>query len=120
MKNLKNEITIRLVTNDFGILVRNGVDLICPLVPPLQFRQIKQGSSLIGGQPQGEIGIQKTACNSGCPLFHINDNDTVEIFCGGQIISHKIKEVITVEKQMEKKPDNILNLKIDKSDKSIN
>ena len=119
MDNLENKITIRLITDNFGILVRNGMDLICPLVQPMAFRQQKQ-SSIMSGQQQEEIGIQKTACNTGCPLFQINDNDTVEICCGGNKVLHSISEVITVEKQMEKKPDNILNLKIDKSDRNVN
>jgi len=119
MENLKNEIKIRLIADNVGILTRNGMDLICPLVQPMTFRQ-QRPTSVLSGQQQEEIGIQKTACNTGCPLLQINDNDTVEVCCGGTKVLHKIIEVITVEKQMEKKPDNVLNLKIDKTDKNIN
>ena len=119
MENLKNEITIRLVSDDFGILSRNGMDLVCPFVPPMPFRQQKQ-STILGGQPQEEILMQKSACNTGCPLFEIHENDTVSICCGSDKVKYTIKEVISVEKQMQKKPDNILNLKIDKKDSSIN
>jgi len=119
MENLKNEIKIRLVSDNFGLLVRNDMDLVCPFVPPMPFRQQKQ-TNIIGGQVQEEIVMQKTACNTGCPLFQINDNDTVEVCCGGSKVLYKISEVISVEKQMVKKPDNILNLKIDKKDNNIN
>ncbi|MBK7362934.1 MAG: hypothetical protein IPJ01_11620 [Micavibrio sp.] len=120
MENLKNEIKIRLVMDNFGILVRNDMDLVCPFVPPMPFRQQKQ-TTLLGGQSQEEIMMQKSACNTGCPLMQINDKDTIEVCCGGAKVTHKIAEVITVEKQMEKKKDNILNLKIEKKgDTNVN
>ena len=114
MEKLKNEIELRLVATDFGILTRNGSDLICPFVPPLQFRQIKQNSSLIGGQPQEEIGIQKSACNTGCPLLQINDNNTIELHCGGHKILHKLNKIITIEEQMGDKQYPQIGLKIEK------
>lgn len=120
MENLKNEITLRLVANDFGILVRNGSDLICPFVPPLQFRQIKQNSALIGGQTQEEIGIQKSACNTGCPLIQINNDDTIDVCCGGQKVTHKINKIITIDEQMGKKPQQQMGLKIEKGNNTVN
>lgn len=107
---MKNEIKIRLVAEDFGILMRNGMDMVCPLVPPIQFRQIKQG--LLGGQPVEEIGIQKSSCNTGCPLLNIKMG-VVEVCCGGTKVEHPITKIITIEEQMEKseKDDNVIDFK---------
>ena len=120
MEKIKNEITLRLVANDLGILVRNGSDLICPFVPPLQFRQIKQNSALIGGQPQEDIGIQKSACNTGCPLMQINDDGTLDVCCGGQKVTHKLNKIITIEEQMGKKQQQQMGLKIEKGGGTVN
>lgn len=117
---IKNVIELRLVATDFGILTRNGADLICPFVPPLQFRQIKQGSALIGGQPQEEIGIQKSACNTGCPLMQLNNDNSVDICCGGQKVTHKLNKIITIEEQMGNKPKNQMGLKIEKGGGTVN
>lgn len=107
---MKNEIKIRLVAEDFGILMRNGMDMVCPLVPPIQFRQIKQG--LLGGQPVEEIGIQKSSCNTGCPLLDVGVGK-VHVCCGGSKVTHTILEVITMEQQMDnsKKEDNVIDFK---------
>lgn len=113
MENLKNEVSIRLVADDFGILTRNGMDLVCPFIPPVPFRQQK-ATNIIGGQSQDEIVMQKSACNTMCPLFQYKEN-IVELHCGGDKITHKIKEILSVEEQMKpQEPMRIIN------DKNIN
>jgi len=111
MKKIKNEVSIRLVGDDFGILTRNGMDLVCPFIPPVPFRQPKQ--NIIGGS-QEEIVMQKSACNTMCPLFQYKEN-IVELHCGGDKIVHELKEVLSVDDQMKpQEPFKIIK------DKTIN
>ena len=92
MKKIKNEVSIRLVGDDFGILTRNGMDLVCPFIPPVPF------------QP----------CNTMCPLFQYKEN-IVELHCGGDKIVHELKEVLSADDQMKpQEPFKIIK------DKTIN
>jgi hypothetical protein len=109
MEKIKNEVSIRLVADDFGILTRNGMDLVCPFIPPVPFRQQKQ--NIIGGG-QDEIVMQKSACNTMCPLFQYSGS-IVELHCGGDKITHKIKEILSVEEQM--KPQEPMRIIKDKN-----
>jgi hypothetical protein len=76
---LKNLMTIRAVADNFGILQRNGYDLTCPLI----------------SNPDSMTNI--IACNTTCPLFKINDNDTISVCCGAIEVVHKIEKIIEQE-----------------------
>ena len=99
---------LRMITETYAILTRDGMDLVCPHVPPLTFRQHK-GQNIIGGGAE-EITIQKSPCNTGCPLFNINESK-VEICCSGVKVSYNIEDVQDLETNQ---------LKITKNDKTIN
>jgi hypothetical protein len=71
--------TIRIVADNFGILQRNGYDLTCPLI----------------SNPDSMTNI--IACNTTCPLFKINDNDTISVCCGAIEVVHKIEKIIEQE-----------------------
>jgi hypothetical protein len=108
MKNkIENKMGLRMITETFGILTRDDMDLVCPLVPPLTFRQPKQ--NVIGGGFE-EITVQKSPCNTGCPLFNMNGSK-VEICCGGTKVEYVISKI--------ENPENN-QLKITKNDNTIN
>ena len=91
MNKLENKVTIKMVADNFGVLQRNGYDLTCPIVPPQTIRQVVKGSL---GQPQEQISVQKVSCNTICPLFKINNDDTVSVCCGAIEVIHKIEKVL--------------------------
>jgi hypothetical protein len=91
MSKLENKMTIKMVAENFGVLQRNGYDLVCPIVPPQTIRQVVKGSL---GQPQEQISVQKTSCNTVCPLIKINDDDSVSVCCGAVEVVHKIEKII--------------------------
>lgn len=95
---IKSEINLKLIGDGFAGLMRNDYDLICPMVQPFPVRQLVK-SNIIGGQMQEQMTIQKTICNTGCPLFQVNDNDTVTICCGGTPVTHRISKVIPILEQ---------------------
>lgn len=97
-KIISEKIELKMITDGFGMLQRNGYDLICPFVPPMQVRQ-KVNSSILGGQSQEGIAIQKQICNTGCPLMRINDDSTVDVCCGGNVVTHKIENIIEVAEE---------------------
>ena len=80
---LKNLMTIRMVADNFGILQRNGYDLTCPLI----------------SNPDSMANI--IACNTTCPLFKINDNDTISVCCGAVEVFHKIEKIIEIEQEVD-------------------
>ena len=95
---IKDEISLKMIGDGFAGLIRNDYDLICPMVQPHPVRQMVK-SNIIGGQMQEQMILQKTICNTGCPLFQVNQNDTVTICCGGTPVTHKISKVIPVLEQ---------------------
>ena len=111
MEKLKDKMEIKMITDGLGSLIRNGLDVICPFIPPVTF--IKKKPMEMGVQQEDELNIQKTACNSSCPLFKINDK-TVDICCGGTKITHKISKVIPIENKVGSSP---MLLKIDNKPK---
>jgi hypothetical protein len=94
-KSIEDKISLKMLTDGFGSLQRNGYDLLCPFIQPMQIRQ-RVNSSVLGGGAQEQIAIQKAICNTGCPLLKINDDETVTVCCGGTPVSHKIEKVIEV------------------------
>jgi hypothetical protein len=75
--------TIRMVAENFGTLQRNGYDVTCPHI----------------SNPDSMTNI--IACNTTCPLFKINDNDTISVCCGAIEVVHKIEEIIEKEVDLE-------------------
>lgn len=96
---MDNKITLKMVSKDIGILQRNNQDLICPLVPPMT---IRQRATTALGQVQEQVHIQKSSCNSNCPLFQINENKdnwmSATICCGGSPVVYDI-EIIPQEQK---------------------
>lgn len=88
---MKNTITLKMVSEDTAILQRNAQDMICPMMPPITMRQ-KVSHPLYGVQEQ--IQVQKSPCNSNCPLFDIQDNSKVIIKCGGSDMLYQIEETL--------------------------
>lgn len=80
-----------MVAENFGVLQRNGYDLVCPLIPPQTIRAIVKSPL---GHPQEQISMQKVSCNTVCPLFKINTDDTVSVCCGAVEVVHKIEKII--------------------------
>jgi len=113
LKDLKDNITIKMVADDFGVLQRNGYDLTCPIIPPQTVRQVVKGAL---GQQQEQISIQKVACNTICPLLKINGNDTVSVCCGAIEVVHQINKVIELLDSNEQENKKIINLNINKTD----
>lgn len=112
---LKNNITLKMVADDFGVLQRNGYDLTCPIVPPQTMRQVVKGTGTLG-QSQEQISIQKVACNTICPLFKINnENDSVSICCGAVEVVYKIEKVLELLDSNEH-DNKVINLNIKKTD----
>lgn len=91
--NIENKITLKLFAEGVGGLQRNGHDLVCPHQPPLQFKQMVQG---IGGKSQEQVSIQKTSCNTSCPLTRVNSDNSIDVCCGGSTVTYKIEKVIGI------------------------
>ena len=106
---IKDVVSIKMIMDGFGVLQRNGFDLTCPFVQPMTIRQ-RVPSKTVGGQEQEQVGIQKTVCNTGCPHFLMNDNDTITLACGSGSANHKIEKVIDVVAKEEGKDSKIIPL----------
>ena len=102
IKNVENKITLKLFAEGVGGLQRNGYDLVCPYIPPMQFKQMASDGK--GGQVE-QMAIQKAVCNTGCPLMKVNEDDTVEVCCGAVPVVYKIEKVIGIaDKEASKDP----------------
>ena len=106
MNKLKDKITIKMIADNFGVLQRNGYDLACPIIPPQTIRQIVKGAL---GQAQEHVSVQKVSCNTVCPLFKINQDDTISVCCGAVEVVHKIEKVIELLDQSDDNP-KVINL----------
>jgi hypothetical protein len=96
--NLKEKIkdaekVITILQNNYGVLQRGGFDMICPIVPPMQVKQVIQNQ--ITGAVQQQIGLQQKSCNTNCPLMEIGDNHVI-LNCGGHQIKHEISKIIDI------------------------
>lgn len=103
---IKSKMTLKMANNNVAILQRNGEDMVCPFVPPLQIRQKVQNAF---GQIGEQLSIQKSPCNSNCPLFDIGI-DKVFICCSGTKIEHTIQETFEYKLPEENNDNNIINL----------
>lgn len=97
---IENKMKLKMISEGIAILQRNEQDLVCPIVPPVEIRQKIQNAL---GQVNEQISIQKSPCNTNCPLLFIDSKQEITLNCGGNPVKYKIEE--WVEKQ-----DN--NLKI--------
>lgn len=93
LKDVREEISLKEVAKDLYGLSRNDFDLACPFIQPTVIRQRVQGS-VISGQPQEQITVQKSMCNNGCPLFKLDKKkNTVTLSCGSGV-SYEISKVV--------------------------
>lgn len=92
-KNVENKISLRMFAEGVGGLQRNGFDLVCPYQAGIPMKQVIKG---VSGQQQEQISIQKTTCNTSCPLAKVNDDDTIDVCCGATPIKYTIEKVIEV------------------------
>ena len=103
---IKNEMTLKMANENVAVLQRNGEDMVCPFVPPLQIRQKVQNAF---GQIGEQLSIQKSPCNSNCPLFEIQTTgNTITINCSGKSVDYTI--IKTFEYKQPDINDNIINL----------
>lgn len=100
-KKLKDEITLKHLSDDFVALNRNGADLYCPFVPPMPYQQ--KTSNLAGGQVQ--VGYSHSSCTSLCPLFKIIDGGKSVILNCGATVVHAIDKIIPIEDTIKPKED---------------
>lgn len=105
----KDKISLRMITDDFASLQRNGIDFLCPHIPPMQVRQ-RVTSAIVGGQPQEQIMIQKAVCNTGCPLFQFIEDDCVSVNCGAVPVKYKIEEIIDILDEQKSEEPKIINI----------
>jgi hypothetical protein len=103
---IKSRMTIKMVNENLAVLQRNGEDMVCPFVPPIQLRQKVQNAF---GQIGEQISIQKSPCNSNCPLFEINPT-SVSITCSGKSVDYTIEEVYEYNTPKEDLGGTIVNL----------
>ena len=113
MSELENKITIKLVSEGMGTLQRNGVDMVCPHVPPMTMRERIPSSIVSGGAPQERVTISRSPCNTNCPLFQINgamrgENSSVTLSCGGQNVDYTVKEIIPIPTPVNQQPSATL------------
>ena len=114
-KKLKDQITLKHLSDDFVSLNRNGSDLFCPFVPPMMFQQPqKSGIMSAGNQPQ--VGYSRSSCTSLCPLFKILDGGKkVKLNCG-TTVEYDIEKIIPIEESIKPQGEG----KILKMDKDVN
>ncbi len=108
-EKFKDKISLRMITDDFASLQRNGIDFLCPHIPPMQVRQ-RVPSAIVGGQPQEQIMIQKAVCNTGCPLFQFVDEDCVSVNCGATPVKYKIEEIKEILEEPKSEEPKIFNI----------
>ena len=90
---MKTVVTLRMVSEETAVLQRNGQDMVCPMMPPITSRN-KVQHPIYGMQDQ--VQVQKSPCNSSCPLFDIH-NETelpkVSVNCGGNRMIYQICKI---------------------------
>lgn len=98
-----------MASENVAILQRNGEDMVCPFVPPLQIRQRVQNAL---GQVGEQISIQKSSCNTNCPLFDLSriGANYVSVKCSGVELEYKIEDTIAFENPNKDESDNIISL----------
>ena len=107
---IKDEITLKYLSDDFVGLNRNGADLFCPFVPPIVFQQTVQ---VTNSKPQ--IGHSRSTCTSLCPLFKIIEGGkSVRLNCGNSV-EYNIDKIVTIEETIKKIEGTVI-----KMDKNIN
>ncbi len=100
---LKNENSLRAVSDNDYILQRNGTDMVCPHI---QAGMTKQSIPVADGdKPKEQVVPTRTACSTMCPLLELANDDkgilVAKVCCGSSPISKPINKVITVADQME-------------------
>ena len=100
---MENKITLKMISEEVGVLQRNGQDMICPMVAPVTLRQ-RTVNAL--GQPMEQIQIQKSPCISLCPLFLLKQTHYTEVnlCCGSGKASYTVTQIIPYAK-----PEEIIN-----------
>lgn len=103
---MKSEMTLKMANQNVAVLQRNGEDMVCPFVPPLQIRQKVQNAF---GQIGEQLSIQKSPCNSNCPLFQIKSDESITINCSGNPVHYNINKIIQFQ-EPSLDENNIINL----------
>lgn len=107
---IKTDMTLKMVSENVAVLQRNGEDMVCPFVPPMQIRQRFQNAL---GQVSEQISIQKSPCNSNCPLFTILQGNVIALSCSGGSVKYKIEKCIPlpeIKNEQEDKDDTNSNV----------
>lgn len=103
---IKNEITLRELSEDAVVLVRNGLDMVCPIIPPIPVRQAQPQASILtsGNQQQAQVVPTRSSCCSMCPLFNVINNEKtgvrILVTCGAEPIIYDPTKLVTVADQM--------------------
>lgn len=89
---IENKMTLKMVSKSVAILQRNGEDMVCPFVPPMQIRHRSLNSL---GQVTEQVNIQKSPCNSNCPLFQIQQRgNSITLSCSGSDVDYALRNYI--------------------------
>ncbi len=99
---LKNENSLRAVSDNDYILQRNGTDMLCPHV---QAGMMKQSIPTAAGEKPKDpiLTPTRTACSTMCPLLELANEQSkliAKIHCGSTSVIRPINNVITVADQM--------------------
>ncbi len=101
--NIKNDFSLRGITDNDYVLQRNGIDMVCPEVPPVMMKQ--KVASAVGQPPQEQVVSTRTSCSTMCPKFElVNDEKNVlsaRTVCGCVAVVRNISKVVSVVDAME-------------------
>jgi len=101
MKTIEEKMSLRMLSKDFVVLQRNGGDIQCPIIPPMQIRKTVN----VGGANREHVEVTRTSCTSVCSLFKVLDGGKkVSLHCGSGV-EHAIQEIVPISEEV--KPNNI-------------
>lgn len=93
--DIKNDFSLRGITENDYIMQRNGVDMVCPIVPPQKMQQPVPPNAPVGTKPT--VVSTRTSCSSMCPMFELGNEEggvlTASVSCGCKEIKRNISSV---------------------------
>ncbi len=106
---IKNENSLRAISDNDYVLQRNGTDLVCPHIHAGM--QKHTFPAPVGEKPKEQLIPTRTSCSTMCPLFQLNNdinNKLVAILsCGCSNVTRVISKVLTITEQMEVSKTNM-------------